>query len=69
MSDIADVSDKRIAQAVADGINQVRRAERMHSDGRCHFCDESVPDALLFCDSDCRDDFERELAAQRRAGR
>ena len=69
MSDIADVSDKRIAQAVTDGLNQVRRAARLHSDGRCHFCDEPVPDALLFCDTDCRDDFEREEAARRRAGR
>lgn len=69
MSDHADVSDKRIAQAVIAGLDKVRRAPRLHSDGRCHFCSEPVPDALLFCDIDCRDDFEKELNARRLSGR
>ncbi len=68
MSDHADVSDKRIEQAVIAGLDKVRRASSLHSDGRCHFCDEPVPDSLIFCDIDCRDDYERELAARRRAG-
>lgn len=68
MSDHADLSDARIEQAVTEGVRKVRAAARMQSCGRCYFCEEQVPDARLFCDADCRDDYEREEAARRRAG-
>ncbi|HVK95331.1 MAG TPA: hypothetical protein VM571_11475 [Noviherbaspirillum sp.] len=58
MSDHADLSDKRIAQIVSDGLKQLRRAPRLHGDGRCHFCDV-----------DCRDDYEKQQAALERMGR
>ena len=35
----------------------------------CHFCDSVLPPNMLFCDSDCRDDWEREHRARERAGR
>jgi predicted nucleic acid-binding Zn ribbon protein len=69
MSDHADQSDIRIAEAISEGLARVRRSTRLHSDGRCHFCDEPVPHAQLFCDVDCREDFEKEQAARLRAGR
>ena len=34
---------------------------------RCD-CGASVPDGWCFCDADCRDDYEREIAARRREG-
>lgn len=37
--------------------------------GFCHNCGEGLKVDLLFCDADCRDDWERERAAKRRAGR
>lgn len=68
MSDDADRADLRISAAVQSALNQVRRAPGLHSDGRCHYCDEPVPDGLLFCNTDCRDDYEKHQAALRRAG-
>ncbi|MDN2678480.1 hypothetical protein [Janthinobacterium sp. SUN033] len=37
--------------------------------GCCHYCDEPLAPALLFCDADCRDDYDKEQAAKARAGR
>ena len=37
--------------------------------GCCHYCDEPLAPALLFCGVDCRDDHDKELAAKARAGR
>ena len=36
--------------------------------GECHNCAASVPPGALFCDTDCRDDQERYIAARRREG-
>ena len=36
--------------------------------GDCHNCGASVPDGHRFCDSDCRDDYERQAAHYRREG-
>ncbi|MGS0740423.1 hypothetical protein ACVBEF_01045 [Glaciimonas sp. GG7] len=69
MSDDADRADLRIAAMIQSGLNQARRALGLHSDGRCHFCEESVPNGLLFCNTDCRDDYQKHQAALRRAGR
>lgn len=69
MGDIADVSDDGIARAVQAGIEQVRRAHNLRADGCCHFCDEVAAPEALFCNADCRDDYEHEQAALRRAGR
>lgn len=69
MSDNADRADLRIADVVQSALAKTRRAHRLHSDGRCQFCDEPVPDGRLFCGVDCRDDYERHEAGLRRAGR
>lgn len=37
--------------------------------GSCHFCDSVIQPMLLFCDGDCRDDWEREQQARIRNGR
>jgi hypothetical protein len=33
--------------------------------GRCYFCEADVGGGRLFCDSDCRDDFELEQKRRR----
>ena len=43
-------------------------APSLPATGACHWCDASVPEGAHFCDCDCREDHERELAARRRAG-
>ncbi|MFC5475759.1 hypothetical protein [Paraherbaspirillum soli] len=69
MSDIADRSDQIIGIEVATSLAMVRKAQDIAPDGHCCFCDEPLPHPARFCNVDCRDDYDRELAALRRAGR
>jgi hypothetical protein len=69
MSDHADNSDNKIYRVIASGLAAVRRAPSLQPDFRCYFCDEPVGKEFLFCNSDCRDDFDRHAAAARRAGK
>lgn len=69
MSDHADNADSRIYRTIAAGLAAARRAPALQPDCRCHFCDEPVAVELLFCDMDCRDDYQREATALQRAGR
>lgn len=69
MSDHADVSDKLIEMVVRIGLNSVRSQPALVADGRCYFCDEKIVSHILFCNVDCRDDYEKEQNALRRAGR
>ena len=69
MSDHVDNTDKLIFAEVARGLAAVRGRPALVSHGACNYCDEALPPALLFCDVDCRDDYEKEQAARTRAGR
>jgi len=44
-------------------------AVKSNTDCRCHFCDETLQPEILFCNDDCRDDYEKEEAARARNGR
>lgn len=68
MSDHADNADKKIYGAIAAGLAAARRAPMLQPDCRCHFCDDSIAATLLFCNSECRDDFELQARARRIAG-
>ncbi|KAF3999239.1 DUF2116 family Zn-ribbon domain-containing protein [Glaciimonas immobilis] len=68
MSDNADRADARIAAAVQSALNKVRDTPSLCGDGHCHFCEEAVPDARVFCNADCRDDYQKHQAGRRRAG-
>ena len=68
MSDDADRAQWRIAKDLQVAMAHACKIPTLHGDGRCHFCDEVVAHELVFCDKDCRDDFEKEQAARQRAG-
>jgi hypothetical protein len=53
------------ALAIAAALNR----PSLPAVGRCHNCDARVPRGAHFCDVDCRVDYERAQAAQRRNGR
>ena len=36
--------------------------------GSCHYCDSVLRAGLLFCDTDCRDDWQHEQDARSRNG-
>lgn len=68
MSDIADRADWRIEQDLQNARAHIGKQPILDRDGRCHFCDELIAHGLLFCNADCRDDYDKEQAALRRAG-
>jgi hypothetical protein len=70
----ADTGD-RAQQATEDltnfSIANIRSAvgrTLLHS-GYCYYCDENVHSPHLFCNLDCRDDWEREQRLKALAGR
>jgi hypothetical protein len=68
MSDDADRAQWRIEQDLRVAMAHARAVPALSGHGACHFCDEPVALEALFCGSDCRDDYDREAAARRRAG-
>ena len=42
------------------------RGEELPAVGRCHWCDEIVPEGHKFCDSDCRDGWQRDKKLRER---
>jgi len=69
MSDHIDNTDKIIFAEVARGLATVRGRPALVAQGCCHYCDEPLAPALLFCGVHCRDDYDKEQAAKTRAGR
>lgn len=68
MSDICDQADERIQRNIDVAIEQARNAPRLAAKGSCHTCGDPVEGELLFCCSDCRDDWQYFEAAEKRNG-
>ena len=49
-------------------IKRSRVTQSMPDIGVCYYCNEYTPPGIRFCDSECRDGFEAELAAKKRNG-
>ena len=69
MSDHIDNTDKFIVAEVARGLAAVRCRPALVAHGCRHYCDEALAPALLFCNVECRDDYDKEKAATARASR
>ncbi|WP_041741338.1 DUF2116 family Zn-ribbon domain-containing protein [Collimonas fungivorans] len=69
MSDVADRAEWRIAKDIQTALQHARKVEILNSDGHCCFCDEPVSYPALFCDVECRDDYDRKQSTLRRTGR
>lgn len=65
--DDADRADEELAAILAAGMS--RRAPSLVPCMACHNCSDDVAEGLLFCSSECRDDYEKREAAVRRVGR
>lgn len=68
MSDIADASDKLIETFIASAIAHARGKQGMKATGECRFCDEAIGSGKLFCNIECRDDYQKSQAAMKRNG-
>jgi hypothetical protein len=65
MSDEVDRANDQ-AQQMLD-LQLKARKSVIAPKGACHYCDEPLHDGL-FCNADCRDDFEKEQRAKERNG-
>ncbi|MBE2897815.1 DUF2116 family Zn-ribbon domain-containing protein [Pasteurellaceae bacterium 20609_3] len=62
MADEADIADRQTQHALAVSLINARRHKHSHlkPTGFCHYCKEKLDSERLFCDEDCRDDYEWE---------
>ncbi len=65
--DELDRAQEREEEMRADALAQRRPV--LAACGACHYCDEPLPAGRLFCDADCRDEWQRLDDARRRNGR
>ncbi|MDR2208850.1 MAG: DUF2116 family Zn-ribbon domain-containing protein [Azoarcus sp.] len=65
MSDLADIAQNAI-NAFASSIPRLPDGPAVT--GRCHWCGDPLPPGKRWCDSDCRDDWERAQRAQKNHG-
>lgn len=45
-------------------VDRARNRPSMPSIGHCYNCDEALAAGQLFCDADCRDDYEKRVRRQ-----
>lgn len=62
--DEVDIASEQETYAREEAIWQAQRPQRLQRRGTCYNCAE--PAVGLFCDTDCRADYEREQAVYRR---
>lgn len=59
MPDELDLAAERTEMDL-ENSRRMRRPMGPQPTGRCHFCDEIVGDHARWCDTDCRDGWDRE---------
>ena len=68
--DVADIAEKWDSCILQHSIQEIRRkakSEHLLVTGTCYNCGE--PCEGLFCDEDCRKDYEKLISAQKRNGK
>lgn len=60
MSDIADKAQDHIERQLPHTIAGSKKPEGPEANGRCHYCDEIVADEHRWCDTACRDAWQRD---------
>jgi hypothetical protein len=68
MPDDADITAAR-AEVEAEFFARRRRDPCLVPMGLCYFCQSETPVTFLFCNAECRDDYEIEQRALARNGR
>jgi hypothetical protein len=69
MADEADIAQARMERELGLILGAKRATDQPEAIGRCHYCDEDIGSGLVFCGSDCRDDWQREKRLRQRQGR
>ncbi len=63
----ADRAQRSLEHFSQLNIAQLRQQPAPKANGLCLYCQTRVANGVLFCDSDCRDDFERLARRKARA--
>lgn len=66
--DLAAALVDTLNDAAVRNIRQAAHATTLPFTGHCYYCDDDVNQPRVFCDVDCRDDWEREKKLRRNAG-
>ncbi len=69
MSDIVDDSNVIVDMFTEAAVKLARQDHFINRDGHCLFCDEDVDHSRLFCNRDCRDDYDKEQKLRRIQGK
>lgn len=69
MADEIDQAQDQIEASLRTAVRLAQRQPRLAPTGSCHNCGSLLPRGLLWCDSACREDYDRAQAAQQRNGR
>ena len=59
MNDIADQAEDRYENWLEGNIQKVRERPSLKPCGHCYNCNEPVSGQMIFCDVDCRDDYDK----------
>lgn len=68
MADEIDRAQEHEEAMLQAAIASQQNAPRMKPTGSCHWCEEQVEGGLLFCDADCRDEYQRRKEIRRKQG-
>ena len=66
--DEADATAERAEKEAPYLIAASRRPTGPVANGRCHYCDDIVPDEARWCNHECRSAWERETFQRKQAG-
>lgn len=69
MADDADRADGPIQAVIDRARAQAAAAPCLRANGKCHYCGECVTGKLLFCSTDCAQDFDFEKKQLHRSGK
>ena len=58
MTDIIDQANERAEQFTLHAITNAHKFPSLPAVGACHNCNEHIAAGHLFCDADCRDDWQ-----------
>lgn len=63
MSDVIDQACEAEEWFRSQALDEIQAADRMPFTGRCYNCEEPLT-VGCFCDTDCRDDYEKRIKAK-----
>ena len=69
MTDGVDIANDTAEKTLTSIIQNRTKEKSLQPKGHCFYCNENIEKGSLFCDPDCRNDFDAEVEAKKRNGR